>query len=252
MANLFLHNSNNEKFRASAFYAGNLIISLSCAQKFAGNSGFVASLPQLINSKIATKTSEKIWQDNFPAYSEENACCTSSGNKLVIVVHGGGLLSCERMDSDGKLNKQDVNDLLSGKCFDGVEIPVFSYSYFKNVKNLPVRYSVVLDLKTVKKLPTGFQDADSLVDNPLFIARVGCLNAARNYVKKAKMFYSSDKLGNWHSYNANFEQVCRVLFLSRGNDCLYGDAGFCDYYGNFIAVSSRERNKIVRSLEQML
>ena len=255
-----------KELSGEAFYDTSLPTALKNAQKFAGKIGFVASLPQLVQGRIVAPSDNEVWKNLYTANSEENVGKTEQGNNVLIVVHGGGIWTPKRIEQAyqenltpqyaGKLSKNEIKNLLAGKLADETLIPVFSYEDFTKQSKLPIRYAVVLDFDTAKKTESGYQNADKLVENALFVVRAGGIEQATAYVKKAKEVYKSNNLGNWHPLNnidTNQEQG-RVLFL---NDVNGGFSSFIDFNGRFVGVApealeARAKNLVAPKLEQIL
>ena len=79
------------------------------ALQYAGDDGFVASMPQLLQARANASYEDIIWNTWFYANSEENLVKTPQGNRVVVVVHGGGIYgSPERFE---KLYRADVDRL---------------------------------------------------------------------------------------------------------------------------------------------
>ena len=80
---------------------------LRWALQYAGDDGFVASMPQSLQARANASYDDIIWNSWFTANSEENLAKTPQGNRVVLVVHGGGIYaSPERFE---KLYRADVD-----------------------------------------------------------------------------------------------------------------------------------------------
>ena len=95
-----------------------------------------------------------------------------------------------------KLTGKQVRDLLAEKKL------IFSFNELKKQTVLPRSYAVVIDFDVAKNTVSGFQDADKLSENPIFVARTGTVEQATEYVKKTKIVHKTNKLGNWHQLNS--------------------------------------------------
>ena len=176
-----------------------LPIALRKAQAYAGENGYVATMSDLLFWRTHS-TNRDLESCLFTALSEEVVGTTHQGNEVVVVTHGGGLLTSERIEQSyrkgltssyvARFTDAEMQGLLAGKCADGTEIPVFSYQDFVEKSNTPRRYSIVLDFDIVKNLPSDLQDADSFKSNPLFIARAGGEKIAAEFVDAIKVRYS--------------------------------------------------------------
>ena len=75
---------------------------LQRALEYAGDDGFVASLPQLLHARANAPYDNIIWNTWFTSNSEECVVTTKQGNHVVVAVHGGGILGTperfERLD----------------------------------------------------------------------------------------------------------------------------------------------------------
>lgn len=144
------------------------------AQSFAGGSGFVASLPQLMRARVAADFHNEIWNNWYTTYSEESVVTSAGGRHMVVAVHGGGVLSSPAridrvyapdgsgMTSDGdgrgaaKLNQDEADGLLRGELPDGAKIPIYTFESFRRGINLlPERYGVTLDFEVAKNCTDG-------------------------------------------------------------------------------------------------
>ncbi len=225
---------------AAIIFESYLPDALQRALEYAGNDGFVASMPQLLHARANAPYDNEIWNiRSFASNSEENVAKTRQGNRVVVTVHGGGIFaSPERFrrlyhtsvgrSSDlgftglfgAKISEREAQNLVDGKLPDGSEIPVYPFNEFKRgVADLPRRYTVVLDFETAKNSRSGNHAFDKLRDDPLMIARAGGVEAAADYLDKARERNTSSVTGSWHSLNDidPDQPQTRVLFLG-GNE----------------------------------
>lgn len=207
---------------AEIFFESYLPDALRLALEYAGDDGFVASMPQLLHARANASFDNEIWSTwYFTSNSEESVAKTAQGHHVVVAVHGGGIFasperfrklyhaSVDRSSSDGfsglfgaKITKREARDVLDGKLPDGTEIPVFSFDELKRgIVNLPLRYAVVVDFETVRKSRSGYAALDVLKDDPLMIVRAGGVEAAAAYLDKAKHDHNTTVMGNWHPFN---------------------------------------------------
>ncbi|MFH1915817.1 MAG: hypothetical protein ABIJ21_01000 [Nanoarchaeota archaeon] len=247
------------------------------ALKNAQNGGYVASLPQILHSRVVSPANSEIWQNWFTANSEENIGRTAQGNPVVIAVHGTGLWTPDRIQEAydegltpnyaGKLDTtshpHEMRDLLNGKLADGTIIPVYSLTDFmKGISDLPMQYTVIMDFDQVKNLESGVQKTGKLRQNPLFIVRAGGAEAANEYLDKAEQVYERKELGNWHPFaNSDPDQPQgRVPFA--GDYCNSGllGANSLSSIGRFVWVApntpsaqkNAERATVQPTMEQIL
>jgi len=228
------------------FYDVHLPSALKQSQDYAQRGGFVASLPQLLYGRSIAPLDNEIWTGTFTAFSEEIIGKDSSGKDVLIVVHGGGILSTpERIrqayrdilteNRAAKLYHDEITNFLDGKLPDGTEIPVYSFEEFKtNTTDLPKRYAVVLDLNKVKSTKSGNDSFYGLSENPLFITRVGGYDLAKKFLEK----FSNNRgrrFGNMHTYEDidTYEPQGKLLFLGKSS---LGVNNNVFYHGNFVSV----------------
>jgi len=235
----------DSQMEAAIIFETHLPDALRRALEYAGDDGFVASMPQLLHARVNANFDNVIWDTwFFTSNSEESMATTRQGNHVAVAVHGGGifarperfrtlyLASVDRSSKLGftglfgaKILEQEVHDVLDGKLPDGTEIPVFSFDEFKRgVADLPHRYAVVMDFETARKSKCGFASFDVLKDDPLMVVRAGGTEAAAAYLDKAKDFYGTTEMGSWHRFDdlSPDQPQTWVPFLF---DCLSGASG---------------------------
>ena len=235
--------------------------------------GYVASLPQILHSRVVSPADSEIWQNWFTANSEENIGRTAQGNPVVIAVHGTGLWTPDRIQEAynegltnnyaGKLKTPEFRQLLTGKVADGNIIPVYSLTDFmKGISDLPMQYAVIMDFDQVKKLESGVQKTSKLRQNPLFIVRAGGAEAANAYLDKTEQVYERKELGNWHPFaNSDPDQPQgRVPFAGDGYNGGLSSCSNLGDYGRFVWVAPKapgaqenaERTVVQPTMEQIL
>ena len=228
--------ADQTRMEAAAIFDSYLPDALSRALDYAGEEGFVASLPQLLRARATAPYDNEIWNvRSFAANSEENVVKTRQGNHAVVVVHGGGIFasperfrrlyhaSTDRHSKLGftglfgaKISDAEAQGILDGRLPDGDEIPVYSFREMKNgLPGLPQRYAVVLDFDLARNASNGNAAFGALKDDPLMIVRAGGPEAAAAYLDKARERGTSAVMGSWHCLNdINPDQPqTRVLFL---------------------------------------
>lgn len=227
---------------ASIVFESHLPDALRRALEYAGDEGFVASLPQLLQARANAPFDNEIWDTwFFTSNSEESLIRTPKGNHVALIVHGGGIFSTpqrfrqlylsstDRHSPDGytglfggRILDQEAHAMLEGRCPDGTEIPVYPYAEFRDgIANLPRRYAIVMDFDEARAAKCGFASFDELKDDPLMIARAGGAEAAANYLDKAQEYYGTDEMGSWHRFDDMdpMNPQTWVLFVY---DCLAG------------------------------
>ena len=61
------------------------------ALEYAGDDGFVASMPALLHARVKADYDNIIWNTWFTLNSEESVVTTPQGNRVIVAVHGGGI-----------------------------------------------------------------------------------------------------------------------------------------------------------------
>ena len=227
---------------AKVVYATHLPDALRMALEYAGDNGFVASMPALLHARANAPFDNEIWDTwFFTSNSEESMVETPQGNHAAVLVHGGGifstparfrqlyLASTDRYSKNGftglfggKILEKEAHDILEGRCPDGTEIPVFSYSEFrKGIADLPRRYAVVMDFETARTSKCGLSSFDELKDDPLMIVRAGGAEAAAAYLDRAQEYYGTSVMGSWHRFD-DMDPMHPQTWVPFVYDCLGG------------------------------
>ena len=206
---------------AAIFFESHLPDALRRALEYAGDDGFVASMPQLLHARANASYDNIIWNTWFTSNSEESVAKTPQGHRVVVAVHGGGIYaSPERFERTyrasvdrsspegftgqyaGKISAREASDVLNGLLPDGSEIPVLQFDEFKRgVADLPLRYAVVLDFELARKSTRGYDPFEVLKDEPNMIVRAGGVEPLAAYLDKARDRHNTKTMGNWHPYN---------------------------------------------------
>lgn len=193
----------------------------------------------MLAARVRAPFESELWNNWYTAFTEESILPNASGYLVLVVVHGGGILSQpERLDlaygddgdgegrtSDGEgrgaacITTSEAADLLTGKLPDGSVIPVYTYKQLCDgvPERLPRRYAVVLEFAMAKRSPSGYSEFDVLETDPLFIARAGGPKAASDYLAKARSRHADLRLtGSWHAYERvePHKPQTRIVFLS--------------------------------------
>ena len=277
------------RMQARMFFEPHIPSALRRALQYAGEDGFVASMPQLLHARTHADYDNIIWNTWFTANSEENVVTTPHGNHVVVAVHGGGILaSPERMERslhsdlgrdnpEGltgqtamKISPREARDVLQGRLPDGSEIPVYPFDEFKRgVANLPRRYGVVLPFELARQAKRGYERFDVLKDEPNMIVRAGGVEPLAAYLDRFQARNHTELMGNWHPYNRidpDQPQV-RIPFLAGnrggtgsegkdqglgwGYDAEYGMGGDASTVGmaRYVAVALRNVAASLRDLD---
>jgi len=213
---------NNIQMEAAIIFETHLPDALRRALDYAGDDGFVASMPQLLSARVNAPFDNEIWDTwFFTSNSEESVATTPQGNHVVVVVHGGGIFatperfltlyyaSADRSSKLGftglfgaKILEREARDIQEGRLPDGTELPVFSFDEIKRgAADLPRRYAVVMDFEMARTSKCGYASFDELKDDPLMIVRAGGVEAAARYLDKAKDYYGTTEMGSWHRFD---------------------------------------------------
>lgn len=75
------------KMEAAVFFDSYFPRALRRALQYAGDDGFVASMPQLLHARANASYDHTIWNTWFTPNSEENVVKTPQGNRVVVAVH---------------------------------------------------------------------------------------------------------------------------------------------------------------------
>ena len=177
-ANLAFASTHKKSMVARIFFESFCANALRSAQRYAGEEGYVASIPQLLHARRQASYENIIWNTWFFSSSEESVVVTPKGNPVVVTIHGQGFLSnpdrieqavradLNRHNEHGltgqyavKITQPEAKSLLEGKTATGRDLPLFSYQEFRNYEG-------------------------RLRDNPLMVCRAGGESAAHAYLDK--------------------------------------------------------------------
>ena len=223
---------------ARIFFDSYGALALRQAVIYAGDDGFVASLPQLLHARVNADYDNVIWNTWFTANSEESVVMTPQGNHVVLTVHGGGILGkpsrieralradLSRHNTHGltgqyaaKITESEARELLRGRLPDGTEFPVYEFDAFRQGNpDLPRRYGVVLNFETAKKSETGYVSFDALRDDPIMICRAGGVDAAAAYLDKARKRNDTSKMRIVHGHDEINPDEPQTLLLTLGGN----------------------------------
>ena len=212
---------NSTSMVAEIFFESYATVALRRALRYAGDDGFVASMPALLHVRANASYNNIIWNTWFTANSEENVVTTPQGNHVVVTVHGGGIFAqparlerslradLSRCNAEGltgqyaaKITEREARDVLRGHLPDGSEIPVYPFDEFKHgVADLARHYAVVLDFEVAKNGKRGYERFDVLKDDPNMIIRAGGVEPLAAYLDKAMNRHNTELMGNSHSHN---------------------------------------------------
>ncbi len=276
------------RMQAAIIFEPHIPTALRRALEYAGKDGFVASMPALLHARTNAPYDNIIWNTWFTSNSEESVVTTAQGNRVVVAVHGGGIFAkparfergfhadLDRSNSEGltgqdavKISQTEARDVLEGKLPDGSEIPIFQFDEFKRgIKDLPMRYGVVLDFELAKSAKRGYESIDVLRDEANMIVRAGGVEPLAAYLDKFRDRHDTKLMGNWHPYNRidPDQPQTRILFLagnkggvgtededdhSYGYDAEYGLGGDASMVGmaRYVAVTPRDVSTSLQNLD---
>jgi len=276
------------RMQAAIIFEPHIPTALRRALEYAGKDGFVASMPALLHARTNAPYDNIIWNTWFTSNSEESVVTTAQGNRVVVAVHGGGIFAkparfergfhadLDRSNSEGltgqdavKISQTEARDVLEGKLPDGSEIPIFQFDEFKRgIKDLPMRYGVVLDFELAKSAKRGYESIDVLRDEANMIVRAGGVEPLAAYLDKFRDRHDTKLMGNWHPYNRidPDQPQTRILFLAGnkggvgtededdhnyGYDAEYGLGGDASMVGmaRYVAVTPRDVSTSLQNLD---
>ena len=275
------------KMEAAIIFEPHVSTAFQRALNYAGNDGYVASLPQLLHARANAAYDNIIWNTWFTSNTEESVVTTPQGNHVVVVVHGGGIFGdparFERVYADpdrasqdgftgqlaGKITDQEARMVLDGKLRDGTEFPVFSFDEFKlGIKELPNRYGVTLDFDLAKNGSRDYDSFEVLKDDPNMIIRAGGVEANTAYLDKFRDRHNTKLMGTFHPYQTidPDQPQTRIVFLAGnsggtgtededsdlyGYDSDYGIGGYACIHNmaRYVAVAPRDVSTNLRHLD---
>lgn len=244
-----------EEILGEPFPCDSLVESLRRAIKYAGDSGFIASMPQLLREFPCHRF--------YTAFSEEDVVIDwegkfgEKGQSVVVTSHGKIILGTpERLEGAlrtitgiyGKLAPREATDLLEGQI-GGESINIWHYEDFVKLDSLPESYSVVRPLSLARQTKpsrrdgSSWQDVSDLCDkegkvtDSQVIVYAGGIKAAQRVIETAKAKQKetakqklNGKLGVWHYLNNTSPPEGRLLFLGYCDGCegyFFGD--YCGF-----------------------
>jgi len=209
------------RMQAAIIFEPHIPTALRRALQYAGDDGFVASMPQLLHARTNAPYDNIIWNTWFTSNTEESVVTTSKGNHVIVAIHGGGIFASpdrfersfhadiNRHNSAGvtgqsaaKISEQEARDVLDGRLPDGTEVPVYAFDEFKRgIADLPMRYGVIFDYEMARKSTRGYDTFEVLKDEPNLIVRAGGIEPLAAYLDKFRDRHNTKMMGNWHPYN---------------------------------------------------
>ena len=277
------------RMQAEIFFEPHIPTALRRALDYAGDDGFVASMPQLLHARTHAPFDNIIWNTWFTANSEESVVTTPQGSHVVVAVHGGGIFGSperferslhadlDRRNTEGltgqtaaKITTAEAHDLLNGRLPDGTLFPVYPFAEFKSgIANLPGRYGVILEFEMARRSKRGYEEFEILKDDPNMIVRAGGVEPNIAYLDRFRSRHDTELMGNWHPFNRIDPSVpqTRIPFLAGnrggigsegrnqglgwGYDAEYGMGGDASMVGmaRYVAVAPRAVAAGLRDLD---
>ena len=162
-----------------AFFADNHEKAADLAKKFAGENGRLATLPDIIDARIASPLGKSAWEQYLCSNSAEYFGFSREGKPLIVVAHGIGPLSTPegvieaytsklksertgRPSMEGRVSQEQFLDLVDGKFG---EVAIVDYEKYSKMYEYPFREHL---------------SAWQALDDPLIHARLG--NKAESYL----------------------------------------------------------------------
>ncbi|MBI1968846.1 hypothetical protein HYS49_02960 [Candidatus Woesearchaeota archaeon] len=258
-----LINSGREFYSEQKDSKGNYIgvaVALQEAMKQRGSDAIIATMPYLVAGKAQADKNNYLWKKWFTAFSEENAGIDKNGKLvrkgqgIVLTVHGGGILTTERIKQAyregltpqyaAKYTDTEFATLLNGVLPSGESIDLYTVDDVKNGIPDPFgRYAVWMPAETAKSRSSGYHVKSDFMKNELVMARVGTLEHLDAYFEKAQ-HPPNQNLGNWHRFGEiDFQQPQgRLLFVLNTNNGLNGNLNL-NLGGRFVGVVAPEAHR---------
>jgi hypothetical protein len=82
-----------KEYRAMAFFSQDYVKAASLATRFAGEQGRIATLPDVIDARLATPLGKAPWEQYICTNSAEYFGFSKAGNPIIVVAHGIGPIS---------------------------------------------------------------------------------------------------------------------------------------------------------------
>lgn len=230
------------------FYNSNMAKALEEATQF----GSVPTLPELIDMRIKAPFTDLVWQYGYDTTTEEHVG-TSKGKAYVVIVHGQGLLTAQRIQKSldeglheysAKITQSEFDNLLKGKI-NGKKVAVYTASQLAEIKgNAKERnYVVVLTLAQATEVESGYRSHAEIEKSVLALCRMGGNARLKAYLAKIKEKGYSN-LGCYYRYVNKAEKYtvpsARLLFLDCDGVGVLGDL-LGDLGGRFLGVRNESR-----------
>jgi len=227
-------------FYGKTFYDRSMPNALRQAIGYTRKSGIVATMPEFIALKVKADKSHAFWNDWYTVLTEEDigidkkGAFYTKGEPVLIVVHGGGILTPDRIQQayeEGLLNKsakykeEEFDALLEGRLPEGTTFPLYRLEEIQSGRSgLPHQFGVVMPYKTAQDTKSDYHQKKPFLENPLVKARsAGSLDHLEAFYEKAKAL--DGDLGNHHPFKGKDATIPQgyILFVSCNCGGLDGD-----------------------------
>jgi len=244
-------------------YVG-LPLALEEAQKYIQtNKGIIATMPYLIAGKtqaiITDKNGNKtrddnnyLWKNWLTTLSEEyigideKGVFTTKGKPVLITLHGGGILTPERIKkayADGltsqnaaNLEQTEFNNILKGVLPNNEKITMYTLDDVRTGIKQPFgKYAVITKFDDVKSLESRQYQEKEFLNHPVVLMRAGTRAHLKEYYNLA---HDKDGVGCYHRFSETDPSTPsgRLLFLDGSYNGLIGSCDL-DNGGRFVGVA---------------
>jgi hypothetical protein len=222
------------------------------AIEYSGTKGIVASMPELIAAKAIADKDHDFWKNWYTIQTEENIGLDSEGRfgtrgePVLVTVHGGGLLTPDRIDKayeeglvagSARYIEEEFDRLLEGKLPDDTEIHLYRLEEIESGRDLPRRFGIVTPYELIQNTASGQHRKEAFIQHPLVLSRLAGLEKEiiTDYFEKAKF---NDKVGIWHPFKGrNAAQASgRLLYVDNTDYGLNGNSDLDDS-GRFVGIA---------------
>ncbi|MEM4259908.1 MAG: hypothetical protein QXG00_01600 [Candidatus Woesearchaeota archaeon] len=209
-----------------------LAVAMQEAYDKMGSDGIIATLPYLIAGKAHADKTSYLWKKFFfTGLSEENVgidkkgILVRRGNGIVVIVHGGGILTPDRIkqayrkrkgftsQKTAKFTDDEFNNLLRGSLPSGESINLYTVDDVVkgNIPDPFGRYAVWMPVEKAIRTKSGCYDKKGFMNNPLVIARAGTLEYIEKYFDREKSL--GEYVGCHHMFDRTGFRQPQGLFL---------------------------------------
>jgi len=236
------------------FKEGKLHVALKKALEHATFEGIVLTMPELIRLKNSVGKDHYFWKNYSDVHTEENlgidieGLYMPRGEGVVLVIHGGGLLTPERIETaiteglingSAKYEDEEFQELLRGNLPSGETIPIYNLADVRkeDFSAGTRRFGVALPLEEARRVNSGLQDKTTFLNNSLVIARNGGVKGLEEFFDKAN---EGNVVGNHHILSGRdpTQAQGRLLYLISSYYGLDGNYDL-DYIGRFVGVAPK-------------